>query len=143
MTLEEFIIRMLIVAAIGFIIGIERQLTGHIAGLKPTVVIAIGTMAFVSVEIVIGNNDARMAANIITGIGFLCSGVILKNGLSVNGLSTSATLWATAAISVLVGYGYEIYGIAATGILLFFNLNTHVTSCTFNDFHCSFYIISI
>ena len=67
MTLEEFIIRMLIVAAIGFIIGIERQLTGHIAGLKPTVVIAIGTMAFVSVEIVIGNNDARMAANIITG----------------------------------------------------------------------------
>ena len=45
MTLEEFIIRMLIVAAIGFIIGIERQLTGHIAGLKPTVVIAIGTMA--------------------------------------------------------------------------------------------------
>ena len=122
MTLEEFIIRMLIVAAIGFIIGIERQLTGHIAGLKPTVVIAIGTMAFVSVEIVIGNNDARMAANIITGIGFLCSGVILKNGLSVNGLSTSATLWATAAISVLVGYGYEIYGIAATGILLFFSV---------------------
>lgn len=131
MTLEEFIIRMLIVAAIGFIIGIERQLTGHIAGLKPTVVIAIGTMAFVSVEIVIGNNDARMAANIITGIGFLCSGVILKNGLSVNGLSTSATLWATAAISVLVGYGYEIYGIAATGILLFFNLTLPFASKIF------------
>ena len=122
MTLEEFVIRLLIVSAIGFIIGIERQITGHIAGLKPTVVIAIGTMAFVSVEIVIGNHDARMAANIITGIGFLCSGVILKNGLSVNGLSTSATLWTTAAISVLVGYGYEIYGIVATGILLFFNL---------------------
>ncbi len=122
MTLEEFITRMLVVVAIGFIIGVEREITGHVAGLKPTVVIAIGTMVFVSVEIVIGNNDARMAANIITGIGFLCSGVILKNGLSVNGLSTSATLWATAAISVLVGYGYEIYGIVATGILLFFNL---------------------
>ena len=122
MTLEEFIIRVLIVAAIGFIIGVERQLTGHVAGLKPTVVIAIGSMVFVSVEIVLGNNDARMAANIITGIGFLCSGVILKNGLSVNGLNTSATLWATAAISVLVGYGYEIYGIIAAGILLIFNL---------------------
>ena len=122
MTLEEFIIRMLIVAAIGFIIGVERQLTGHVAGLKPTVVIAIGSMVFVSVEIVLGNNDARMAANIITGIGFLCSGVILKNGLSVNGLNTSATLWATAAISVLVGYGYELHGIIATGALLFFNL---------------------
>lgn len=122
MTLEEFVTRMLVVVAIGFIIGVEREITGHVAGLKPTVVIAIGTMVFVSVEIVIGNNDARMAANIITGIGFLCSGVILKNGLSVNGLSTSATLWATAAISVLVGYGYEVYGIIATGILLVFNL---------------------
>lgn len=122
MTLEEFIIRMLIVAAIGFIIGIERQLTGHVAGLKPTVVIALGSMVFVSVEIVLGNSDARMAANIITGIGFLCSGVILKNGLSVNGLNTSATLWATAAISVLVGYGYEIYGIIAAGVLLLLNL---------------------
>lgn len=122
MTLEEFIIRMLIVAAIGFVIGIERQITGHVAGLKPTVVIAIGSMVFVSVEIVLGNNDARMAANIITGIGFLCSGVILKNGLSVNGLNTSATLWATAAISVLVGYGYEMYGIIAAGALLLLNL---------------------
>lgn len=122
MTLEEFIIRMLIVAAIGFVIGIERQITGHVAGLKPTVVIAIGSMVFVSVEIVLGNNDARMAANIITGIGFLCSGVILKNGLSVNGLNTSATLWATAAISVLIGYGYEIYGIIAAGVLLLLNL---------------------
>lgn len=122
MTLEEFTIRLLIVALIGFIIGVERQLTGHSAGLKPTVIIAIGTMVFVSVEIAIGRNDVRMAANIITGIGFLCSGVIFKNGLTVNGLSTSATLWSTAAISVLVSYGFEIYALVATGILLFFNL---------------------
>lgn len=122
MTLEQFAIRLLIVALIGFVIGVERQLTGHSAGLKPTVVIAIGTMVFVSVEIAIGKNDVRMAANIITGIGFLCSGVIFKNGLTVNGLSTSATLWSTAAISVLVGYGFEIYAIVATGVLLFFNI---------------------
>ena len=68
------------------------------------------------------DSQSEMAANIITGIGFLCSGVILKNGLSVNGLNTSATLWATAAISVLVGYGYELHGIIAPGALLFFNL---------------------
>ena len=122
MTLEQFAIRLLIVALIGFIIGVERQITGHSAGLKPTVVIAIGTMVFVSVEIAIGKNDVRMAANIITGIGFLCSGVIFKNGLTVNGLSTSATLWSTAAISVLVGYGFELYAVVATGVLLFFNI---------------------
>ena len=71
MTLEQFVIRILIVVAISFIIGIERQLTGHNVGLKPTIVIAIGTVAFVSVEVVIGNNDTRMAANII-----------FKNGLT-------------------------------------------------------------
>ena len=113
MILEDFIIRMLIVVIIGFVIGIERQITGHSAGLKPIIVIAIGTMAFVSLDVIVGNNDTRMAANIITGIGFLCSGVIFKNGLTVNGLNTSATLWATAGISVLVGYGYIMYGVVA------------------------------
>lgn len=122
MTIEEFIVRILIVTLIGFAIGTERQITGHSAGLKPTVVIAIGSMAFVSVEVVMGNTDMRMAANIITGIGFLCSGVILKNGLTVNGLNTSATLWSTAGISVLVGYGYIWYGVAATIALLAFNI---------------------
>ena len=122
MILEDFIIRMLIVVIIGFVIGIERQITGHSAGLKPTIVIAIGTMAFVSVDVIVGNNDTRMAANIITGIGFLCSGVIFKNGLTVNGLNTSATLWATAGISVLVGYGYIMYGVVAAVALIIFNL---------------------
>ena len=122
MTLEEFVIRMLIVVAIGFVIGIERQLTGHNVGLKPTIVIAIGTMAFVSVEVIMGNGDARMAANIITGIGFLCSGVIFRNGLTVNGLNTSATLWATAGVSVLVGYGYILYGVVAAVMIVIFNL---------------------
>ena len=122
MRLEDFIIRMLIVVIIGFVIGIERQITGHSAGLKPTIVIAIGTMAFVSLDVIVGNNDTRMAANIITGIGFLCSGVIFKNGLTVNGLNTSATLWATAGISVLVGYGYIMYGVVAAVALIIFNL---------------------
>ncbi len=122
MAIEDFIIRMLIIVAIAFIIGLERQLTGHIVGLKPTIVIAIGTMAFVSVEVILGNAEARMAANIITGIGFLCSGVIFRNGLTVNGLNTSATLWATAGVSVLVGYGYIAYGVVAAAMIVIFNL---------------------
>ena len=121
MALEQFLLRLAVVVIIGFVIGIERQITGHSAGLKPTIVIVIGTVAFVSVEVIVGNNDTRMAANIITGIGFLCSGVIFKNGLTVNGLNTSATLWATAGISVLVGYGYIMYGVVATVALVIFN----------------------
>lgn len=122
MTQQEFIIRLAVVIAVGFLIGMERQLTGHAVGMKTTILIAIGTFAFVSVEAIIGSNDARMAANIITGIGFLCSGVIFKNGLTVNGLNTSATLWGTAAISVLAGYGYIVFALISTGALVVFNL---------------------
>ncbi len=121
MNIDVFVIRLLVVTLLGLIIGIERQLTGHSAGLKTTVLIAIGTMAFVSVEVMLGNEEARMAANIITGIGFLCSGVIFKNGFTVNGLNTSATLWCTAGIGVLIGYGYIWFGVVATAFLVVLN----------------------
>lgn len=122
MSLQEFIIRIFIVIAVGIAIGIERQITGHNIGIKTTMLIALGTFAFVSVEVLFNSDDLRMAANIITGIGFLCSGVIFKNGLTVNGLNTSATLWSTSAISVLISYGFVLQGIIATVILIFFNL---------------------
>ena len=122
MSLQEFIIRIFIVIAVGIAIGIERQITGHNIGIKTTMLIALGTFAFVSVEVLFNSDDLRMAANIITGIGFLCSGVIFKNGLTVNGLNTSATLWSTSAISVLISYGFVVQGIIATVILIFFNL---------------------
>lgn len=122
MSLQEFIIRIFIVIVVGIAIGIERQVTGHNIGIKTTMLIALGTFAFVSVEVLFNSDDLRMAANIITGIGFLCSGVIFKNGLTVNGLNTSATLWSTSAISVLISYGFVVQGIIATVILIFFNL---------------------
>ena len=122
MSIQEFVIRIFIVIVIGILIGVERQLTGHHASIKTTVLIAIGTFAFVSVEVSFGSNDLRMAANIITGIGFLCSGVIFKNGLTVNGLNTSATLWGTSAISVLISYGFIWQGLITTVLLIAFNL---------------------
>lgn len=90
--------------------------------LQVTILIALGTFAFVSVEVLFKSDDLRMAANIITGIGFLCSGVIFKNGLTVNGFNTSATLWSTSAISVLISYGFIIQGVIATVVLISFNL---------------------
>lgn len=122
MSIQEFIIRILIIIVVGIVIGIERQITGHNIGVKTTILIALGTFAFVSVEVLFKSDDLRMAANIITGIGFLCSGVIFKNGLTVNGLNTSATLWSTSAISVLISYGFIIQGVIATVVLISFNL---------------------
>lgn len=122
MSIQEFIIRIAIIIVVGIVIGIERQITGHNIGVKTTILIALGTFAFVSVEVLFKSDDLRMAANIITGIGFLCSGVIFKNGLTVNGLNTSATLWSTSAISVLISYGFIIQGVIATVVLISFNL---------------------
>lgn len=122
MTILDFAIRLAVVILIGIVIGIERQLTGHQVGMKTTVLIAIGSLSFIMVDIMLGSDDTRMAAQIISGIGFLCSGVIFKTGLNVNGLNTAATLWGTAAISILAGYGHLVYAGIATGLLVVFNL---------------------
>ncbi|MBO4514767.1 MAG: MgtC/SapB family protein, partial [Lachnospiraceae bacterium] len=91
MTIQELIIRLATVAVIGLLIGFERQIGGHHIEIKTTFLIAVGTFSFCLIEILLGYPDIRMSANIVTGIGFLCSGVIFKNGFTVNGLNTSAT----------------------------------------------------
>lgn len=128
MSIEDFIFRLVIVIVIGFAIGIERQLTGHNVSFKTTILIAIGSYAFIATEVFIGSDATRMAANVITGIGFLCSGVIFKNGLSVNGLTTAATLWCISAFAVLVGYGYISEGLVATVIVLVANILTAIAT---------------
>ncbi len=149
MTITEFIIRLLLIIGVGFLIGCERQLSGHNISFKTTVLIAIGSYAFVSVEVFLGTGDARMAANVITGIGFLCSGVIFKNGSNVNGLNTSATLWSTSAISVLIGYGHIIEGLLATALLVLLNIcmafgDRHIRPLKrFAELHDTEYIVDV
>lgn len=128
MTVQEFIIRLFVVAAIGLIIGIERQIGGHHVEIKTTFLIAVGTFAFCMIEILLGYPDIRMSANIVTGIGFLCSGVIFKNGLTVNGLNTSATLWSTSGISILVAYGYFKFAFIITIVLILLNIVLNISA---------------
>lgn len=122
MTIEDFFVRLIIAVVVGMVIGLERQLTGHAVSFKTSVLIAVGSLVFVATEIFIGSTDTRMAANVITGIGFLCSGVIFKNGASVNGLTTGATLWSTSALAVLIGYGYIEAGLVGTGVIIIANI---------------------
>lgn len=128
MSVQELIIRLFVVAAIGLIIGVERQIGGHHIEIKTTFLIAIGTFSFCMIEILLGYSDIRMSANIVTGIGFLCSGVIFKNGFTVNGLNTSATLWSTAGISILVAYGYFKFAFIITLVLVILNMLLNVTA---------------
>ena len=132
---QEFIIRLLVVVVIGLIIGIERQIGGHHIEIKTTFLIAVGTFSFCMIEILLGYPDIRMSANIVTGIGFLCSGVIFKNGLTVNGLNTSATLWSTSGISILVAYGYFKYAFIIAIAMIMLNMVLNITAKKIKPIH--------
>ena len=90
----------------GFLIGLERQLNGHIVGIKTNVLISFGSCIFVLFSFLVTDADeTRIAAQVVSGVGFLCSSVIMRNGMSVNGLNTSATIWCTAGIGILSSLG--------------------------------------
>lgn len=90
---------------IGAVIGIEREFRSKPAGFRTMILICVGSCLFtiLSKESESGTTD-RIASNIVTGIGFIGAGVIFKEGISVNGLTTAALIWVTAALGMAVGY---------------------------------------
>ena len=123
MTLFDFTTRICFAVLFGFLIGLERQLTGHATGVRINVLICMGACLFTLFSQLMGAEDTtRIAAQVVTGIGFLCSGIIFKEGLNVKGLNTAATMWCTAAIGVLTSSGLIFYAIAAVIVLIASNL---------------------
>ena len=119
----DFMMRILLAVLLGFLIGLERQITGHTAGIRINVLISMGSCLFLMFPIITGSDEVyRIASYIVSGVGFLCSGVIFKDGGTVRGLNTAATLWCTAAIGVLASSGYFLLASAATGTLILSNL---------------------
>ncbi len=120
---SEIAIRIMISVLLGFLIGLERQLTGHTAGIRINVLICMGTNFFMLLPMLYGSKEVfRVASAIVSGVGFLCSGVIFKNENNVRGINTAATLWCTAAIGVLTSTGQHIVAIFATLTLILSNL---------------------
>ena len=125
MSLEQFIVYLLICFFLSFFIGIERQYRHRSVGLRTTILVAIGSYLFVSFSFLLNGYNidvTRIAAQIVTGIGFLGAGVILKDGVKIRGLTTAATLWSTASIGVLCASGFILEAISGTVIILFSNV---------------------
>ncbi len=118
MVLTEFITRLLLAIVLGTVIGLERQWRQRSAGLRTNTLVSLGAAAFTLIsfsltssidEDEIYKGDAtRIIGQIVTGIGFLGAGVIMKDGLSVRGLNTAATIWCSAAVGSLAGVGLLI-----------------------------------
>lgn len=99
----------------GSILGFEREIRGKSAGFRTLALICFGSTIFTICSYMLGvdANRDRVAANIITGVGFLGAGVIFRNNISVSGITTAASIWISAAIGMLVGIGaYELAGIS-------------------------------
>lgn len=113
----ELAIQILISFIIGSLIGLEREYRSKAAGLRTMIMICIGSTIFMQISLSIGGNSTdRIASNIITGIGFLGAGVIFKDGLSINGITTATTIWISAALGMAVGSGE--YFIALLGCVM-------------------------
>jgi putative Mg2+ transporter-C (MgtC) family protein len=106
------------------VVGFERQWRNRLAGLRTNTLVALGAATFVVFAQLYPEevSPTRVAAQVVSGIGFLGAGLIFREGASVRGLNTAATLWCSAAIGVLAGAGFPLYAAIATGFVVFVNL---------------------
>ena len=104
----EFAIRLCTALVLGALIGLERQWRQRITGLRTNSLVSVGSALFVMMGSLLPGADSmgRVASYVVSGIGFLGGGVILKDGINIRGLNTAATLWCTAAVGTLAGAGY-------------------------------------
>lgn len=103
-TVSGFAIRLLISAVLGIVIGAERQLTKHRTGILTNVIVCVGSFAFTAFSYLAkdGSSDVtRVAAQIVSGIGFLGAGVIISDGTKIKGINTAASIWASASVGIL------------------------------------------
>lgn len=151
MTIQIFIARIFAAFILGALIGIERQMRQRMAGLRTNTLVCVGAALFVALSALVSNQgvDTRIAAQVVSGIGFLGAGVILREGLSVRGLNTAATLWCASAVGVLCGMGFLLQAtigatvVTAAHLLLRplagrINRNSALNESAEGDFHFQF-----
>lgn len=113
----EVVMRVILACFLGGMIGWERERHGISAGIRTYSAIALGACVF-GVLSLIGTDPSRIAAQVVTGIGFLGGGLIFREGNYVTGLTTAATLWATAAVGLAISFGFYLIG-TLTAIIIF------------------------
>ncbi len=119
----DFIVRLAAAFLLGCALGLERQWRQRMAGLRTNTLVATGAALFVTFSVLMGDDASptRVAAQIVSGIGFLGGGVILREGLSISGLNTAATIWCAAAIGCFCGAGFIFEAFIGTLVVLLSN----------------------
>lgn len=112
----ESIVNMVVAAALSAVIGLERELRNQDAGLRTHMLVGLGAALFASVGISLGSDPTRIAAQVVSGIGFLGAGAIFRSGETIRGLTTAAGLWVVASIGVAAGSGLLQMAIIGTAV---------------------------
>jgi putative Mg2+ transporter-C (MgtC) family protein len=131
LTWSQELLRVVVAAGLGGAVGLERELREREAGFRTHLLVSVGSALFTLVsaygfhEFLVGGGNivradpTRIAAQIVTGVGFLGAGAIIRQGFSVRGLTTAATLWVVAAIGMASGAGYYSAAVITTALVLF------------------------
>lgn len=123
LTTADFALRLATGVGCGALIGFERQWRARRAGLRTNALVAAGATLFVLYSVATQDSSpTRVASYVVSGIGFLGGGVILREGLNVRGLNTAATLWCSAAVGVLAASGHLVFTLIATGTVVAIHL---------------------
>jgi putative Mg2+ transporter-C (MgtC) family protein len=119
LSVADFALRLGVGVGCGALIGLERQWRARMAGLRTNALVAAGATLFVLYAVATEDSSpTRVASYVVSGIGFLGGGVILREGVNVRGLNTAATLWCSAAVGLLAGSGHPLHAALATGFVV-------------------------
>jgi putative Mg2+ transporter-C (MgtC) family protein len=119
LSVADFALRLAVGVGCGALIGLERQWRARMAGLRTNALVAGGATLFVLYAAATEDSSpTRVASYVVSGIGFLGGGVILREGFNVRGLNTAATLWCSAAVGVLAASGHLVFTLIATGTVI-------------------------
>ncbi|EEW23840.1 MgtC/SapB family protein [Rhodobacter ferrooxidans] len=123
-TLDAAALNMFVALSCGALIGSERQVRQRMAGLRTNALVALGAASFVIFSGLFPNevSPTRVAAQVVSGIGFLGAGIIFRDGFNVHGLNTAATLWCSAAVGLMAGAGFWPFAAVLTAMVVFVNL---------------------
>ncbi len=117
--IDNLLFRLLLVVIVGGAIGAEREYRSKSAGFRTMILICLGSFLFTTFGIAIsGSSSDRIASNIVTGIGFLGAGVIFKSDNKINGLTTAASIWITAALGMGIADGFYTLVLLSTSVVL-------------------------
>ena len=118
----DIVLRIFIALAIGALIGIEREYRGHAAGVRTLAMVSVGSCLFTALGVLVfpghATDPTRIAAQVVTGVGFLGAGAIFRAEDGVKGLTTAATVWVVAALGMAVGFNLYLIAVAGAVIVL-------------------------